>query len=133
MSLTDIALVPVPVTDQDRALSFYVDVLGFSVKADYVMDADVAGSAGPGARWVMLSPPGGRVDVTLTTWYRDVRPPGSAQVSIRCDDIDDTHADLVRRGGEPAGSVVDAPWGRSFGITDPDGNSWLIVEPQPDT
>lgn len=127
MSLTTISLVPVPVTDQDHALAFYVDVMGFAVKADYAMDRKTAGSAGAGQRWVMLAPPGGGTEITLTTWHQEVRPAGSAQVSIRCDDIDATYAELVDRGAEPNGPVVEAPWGRSFGITDPDGNSWLIA------
>ena len=127
MSLTAISLVPVPVTDQERALRFYADVMGFAIKADYAMDRETAGSAGPGQRWVMLTPPGGGADITLVTRHHEVRPAGSAQVSIWCEDIDATYAELVDRGAEPDGAVVDAPWGRSFGITDPDGNSWLIV------
>jgi catechol 2,3-dioxygenase-like lactoylglutathione lyase family enzyme len=128
MALGNITLVTVPVTDQDRAKAFYVDVLGFAVKFDYVMGADEAGAAGPESRWVMLTPPGGGADITLVTWFGDTSAPGSAKLSIACDDADATYAELTARGIKPSNDVQDAPWGRWFGIDDPDGNNWLVVQ-----
>lgn len=128
MSLRSINLVSVPVSDQDRAKAFYVDVLGFTVRFDYTMDAGQAGSAGAGARWLMLTPPGGGADITLVTWFADTSPPGSAKLSIGCDDVDATYAELVARGVTPNGEIQDAPWGRWFGVDDPDGNNWLVVQ-----
>ena len=129
MALGHIAMVTVPVTDQDRAKAFYVDVLGFTVKFDYVMDAEVAGDAGAGARWLMLTPPGGGADITLATWFGDAGP-GSLKLSITCDDVHATYAKLAARGVKANNEVEDAPWGRWFGIDDPDGNNWLIVQPR---
>jgi catechol 2,3-dioxygenase-like lactoylglutathione lyase family enzyme len=128
MALGSISLVTVPVSDQDRAKAFYVDALGFTVKMDYVMDAGQAGTAGAGARWVMLTPPGGGADIALVTWFGDTSPPGSAKLSITCNDVDATYAALIKRGVKPNNEVEDAPWGRWFGIDDPDGNNWLIVQ-----
>jgi catechol 2,3-dioxygenase-like lactoylglutathione lyase family enzyme len=128
MALGSISLITVPVTDQDRAKAFYVDELGFTEKFDYVMDAEQAGTAGAGARWVMLTPPGGGADITLVPWFADTSPPGSAKLSITCDDPDATHAELTARGIRPNNEVQDAPWGRWFGVDDPDGNNWLIVQ-----
>jgi len=128
MALSRITLVTVPVTDQDRATAFYVDTLGFTVKFDSVMDTEEAGAAGPGRRWVMLTPPAGGTDITLVTWFRDTSPPGWAKLSIACDDVDATYAALTARGVRPNNDVQDAPWGRWFGIDDPDGNNWLVVE-----
>jgi catechol 2,3-dioxygenase-like lactoylglutathione lyase family enzyme len=127
MALGSITLVTVPVTDQDRAKAFYVDTLGFTVKFDYVMSTEEAGAAGPGKRWLMLTPPGGGTDITLVTWFGDTSPPGSAKLSIGCDDADATHAELTARGVKASDTVEDAPWGRWFGIDDPDGNNWLVV------
>ena len=127
MGLGAIALVTVPVTDQDRATSFYVNLLGFEERFDYVMDAEQAGSAGAGARWVMLTPPGGGVDITLSNW---TTPPGTGSLSIECDDADGTYAELQARGVESASEPQDAQWGRWFGLDDPDGNSWLVVQPK---
>jgi uncharacterized glyoxalase superfamily protein PhnB len=129
MTLKQITMVTIPVTDQDKAMDFYVNGLGFTVKFDFVMDERTAGEAGAGARWLMLAPPGGGADITLVTWFRDSTPPGSAKLSMACDDIDQTHADLIARGITPNNEPQDAPWGRWFGVDDPDGNNWLISQP----
>jgi catechol 2,3-dioxygenase-like lactoylglutathione lyase family enzyme len=119
MALGSIDLVTVPVTDQDRAKAFYVDQLGFTVKFDYRMEE--------GNRWVMLTPPGGGADITLANWFDDIRP-GSAKLSLTCDDVDAAFAGLAARGIKADNEVTDAPWGRWFGFDDPDGNNWLVVQ-----
>jgi uncharacterized glyoxalase superfamily protein PhnB len=128
MTLGRISLVTVPVRDQDRAKAFYLDALDFTVKMDYVMGADVAGTAGEGARWLTLTPPEGGPDIALVTWFHDTSPPGSAKLSITCTDVDAVYETLTARGVEPLNEVENAPWGRWFGIDDPDGNNWLIVQ-----
>ena len=50
MTINKVQLLSVPVSDQDRARDFYVDVLGLELLADTEM--------GPDMRWVMVSPPG---------------------------------------------------------------------------
>jgi hypothetical protein len=66
------------------------------VKIDYVMGEEVAGTAGAGARWLTLTPPGGGPDI-------------------------------AKRGIKPNNDIENAPWGRWFGLDDPDGNNWLVV------
>src|SRR5579871_3682865 len=56
-----IAVVSVPVTDQDRAIAFYTTHLGFSVVADVPM--------GPEMRWVQLRAGDEQASITLTTWF----------------------------------------------------------------
>jgi uncharacterized glyoxalase superfamily protein PhnB len=131
MTLGRISLITLPVTDQDRAKAFYHDALDFTVKMDYVMGEEVAGAAGAGARWLTLTPPGGGPDIALVTWFGDTSPPGSAKLSITCADVDATYATLTKRGIKPNNDIQNAPWGRWFGLDDPDGNNWLIVQ-QPD-
>jgi hypothetical protein len=92
------------------------------------MDAGLAGEAGAGSRWLMLTPPGGGPDITLVSWFAGSSPPGSAKLSIGCDDVDATYAEPAARGVKPNNEVQDATWGRWFGIDDPDGNNWLIVQ-----
>ena len=128
MALGSISLVSVPVTDQKRSREFYVERLGFAVKSDFEMNAEVAGAAGPGARWLTLTPPGGGADITLVTWFGDSMPPGSAKLALACENADDAYAELTGRGVQPNNSVEDAPWGRWFGVDDPDGNNWLITQ-----
>ena len=128
MSLKSVTMISVPVSSQDAARAFYVDKLGFAVKFDYVMGGDEAGAAGAGARWLMLTPPGGGADIALVTWFGDSTPPGSARLSIGCDDVDATYEHFRTAGVRPNNAVEDAPWGRWFGFDDPDGNNWLVVE-----
>lgn len=47
LAITGMRTVGVPVTDQDRAVEFYVNTLGFEKR----LDAPSAGSAGAGSRW----------------------------------------------------------------------------------
>ena len=55
--ISDVGGVAVPVSDQERALRFYVEKLGFEVRLDVPM--------GDGGRWLQVAPPAGRVPVAL--------------------------------------------------------------------
>lgn len=125
MGLGQISLITVPVTDQERAKSFYIDVLGFNEKVDYVMGATEAGSASGGARWLMLSPPQAGPDIVLSNW---ITPPGTSHVSIETDNIEAIWQTLTDRGLTIDQRPQDAAWGRWFQVHDPDGNTWLIVQ-----
>ncbi len=59
MQLTHLQIVSVPVSDQDRARTFYVDVLGFELRRD--------GTFGQGQRWVEVAPAGAQTSLTLVT------------------------------------------------------------------
>ncbi|MHA7127985.1 VOC family protein [Janibacter indicus] len=126
MDLGRISLLTIPVTDQERAKAFYTDALGFDEKIDYAMDTTEAGAAGSGARWLMLSPPQAGPDIVLSTW---TTPPGTSHVSIETDNIETTWQTLTNRGLTIDQRPQDAAWGRWFQIHDPDGNTWLIVQP----
>lgn len=124
MAITNLSVVSVPVTDQDRAKSFYAEKLGFA--------AEVDGSFGEGMRWVMLRPPGSATAITLVTWF-DTMPAGSLKGSVlSCDDLDKTLADLAARGvGFNEHEVQEAPWGRWKTFDDPDGNGWVLQQDNP--
>jgi len=129
MTVDKIAMVSLPVSDQERAKSFYVDKLGFTVIADYVMGNAEAGERA-GNRWVMLLPPGGGASITLTTWFEDLRP-GVMKMSLSSSDVEKTYQELKTKGVQPNNEISDTPWGKWFSIDDPDGNNWLIVENRP--
>jgi predicted enzyme related to lactoylglutathione lyase len=112
-------LVPVPVTDIDRAKAFYVDQVGFVADHDVTVDDSL--------RFVQLTPPGSAcsivLDVTMTSM-----PPGAQQgLQVVVDDADAVYAYLVGR-GVAAEPVVDFPWGRFTFFTDPDGNRWAAQQ-----
>jgi catechol 2,3-dioxygenase-like lactoylglutathione lyase family enzyme len=125
MALTNLSVVSVPVSDQDRAKRFYADTLGFSV--------DIDSSFGDGMRWVMLRPPGSGTAITLVTWF-ETMPAGSLKGSVlSCDDLDKTLPDLAARGVRfNEDEVQEAPWGRWKTFDDPDGNGWVLQQDNPD-
>ena len=91
MALTNLEVISVPVSDQDRAKAFYAEQLGFSVDID-------SSFADGSMRWVMLRPPGSGTAITLVTWF-DTMPAGSLKGSVLgCDDLEKTLADLEARG-----------------------------------
>ena len=132
MHVTQVATVMVPVTDQDRALAFFVDTLGFEKRADFEY-AD-------GERWVEVAPPGAASQVTLVQ-ARDGRAAGiETGLSFNSTDVEADHAALRARGVDVDEAILGeddppVPWAGGvlagippmFLVRDPDGNSFLIV------
>lgn len=117
-------LVPVPVSDIDRAKAFYIERLGF------VEDVDV--SPTEGMRVVQLTPPGSACSIVLGTGLQgisDVMQPGWVRgLHLVVDDIEAARAELLGRGVD-VGEIEDAGGGvRYAAITDPDGNTLLLQE-----
>ena len=115
-------LVPIPVTDVDRAKAFYVDRLGF------VEDVDVRPF--DGVRVVQLTPPGSACSLGLGTGLPAYEgTPGAIRaLHLVVDDIEQARAELVGRGVE-VGPVEDVGGGvRYAAITDPDGNTLTLQE-----
>jgi predicted enzyme related to lactoylglutathione lyase len=118
-------LVPIPVTDVDRAKAFYAEKVGFNV------DLDVSAETDPRVtdrvRVVQLTPPGSACSVSIGTGIVDT-PPGSVQgLHLVVSDIEAARAELVERGvdvGEvqDLGGVLYAPF------SDPDGNGWTLQQ-----
>ncbi|MDP9364872.1 MAG: VOC family protein [Chloroflexota bacterium] len=118
MGITTIVVVSVPVTNQDRAKAFYVDVLGFEPRRESPF--------GDGQRWVEVAPPAGGPSLVLVTWFPTM-PAGSVTgLVLGCDDVDATYAELAARGVVFKGAVESAPWGRFATFDDPDGNGWVL-------
>jgi catechol 2,3-dioxygenase-like lactoylglutathione lyase family enzyme len=112
-------LVPVPVSDIDRAKAFYSERLGFHVDVD-VRPAD-------GVRVVQLTPPGSACSITLTTGipWLDM-PAGSLRgLHLVVSDIEEARAALLGRGTE-VGPVEDLGGVFYASFADPDGNTWTL-------
>jgi catechol 2,3-dioxygenase-like lactoylglutathione lyase family enzyme len=124
-------VVPVPVTDVDRARRFYSEGAGFAVD----LDTEVGG----GTRVVQLTPPGSGCSIQLKTGTAGP-PAGSLQgLLLVVPDVAAARAELERRGVavspvqhyEDSGALADGPGGRwnSFVFfDDPDGNGWAVQE-----
>jgi catechol 2,3-dioxygenase-like lactoylglutathione lyase family enzyme len=112
-------LVPVPVSDADRAIAFYVDKIGFHLDHDHVVNDDL--------RFVQLTPPGSACSIALGKGVVD-SPPGSLRgLQMVVSDIHAARAFLLERGVE-VGEVQTFPWGAFLFFSDPDGNSWSVQQ-----
>ena len=112
-------LVPVPVTDIDRANAFYSERAGFKVDVD-VTPAD-------GVRIVQLTPPGSYCSITLSTGLPTLdMPAGSIRgLHLVVADIEASRAELVGRGIDVA-PVEDMGGVFYASFADPDGNTWTL-------
>src|SRR5690349_8262670 len=113
-------LVPLPVTDVDRAKAFYAEKLGF------VADVDV--QPAPGVRVVQLTPPGSACSIGLGTGLAAYEAaPGSVRgLHLVVTDIEAARQELVDRGVD-VGAVQDVGGGVLYaGFEDPDGNGWTL-------
>jgi catechol 2,3-dioxygenase-like lactoylglutathione lyase family enzyme len=115
--------VVIPVSDQDRAIDFYVEKLGLEKRADIPF--------GDHYRWVEVSPGDAETTIALAPPPPDGEPAGNREtgIGLHTDDIDAYHAEL-----KAAGVDVDAEISRMgdpvpplFWLRDPEGNTLMVV------
>jgi predicted enzyme related to lactoylglutathione lyase len=112
-------LVPVPVTDVDRAKAFYVDQVGFVADHDHRVHE--------GLRFVQLTPPGSACSVVLGTGITEMVPGSQLGLQMVVSDVGEARRQLLDRG--VAASEVDVqPWGSFVTFNDPDGNTWALQQ-----
>ena len=112
-------LVAVPVSDVDRAKSFYVDQVGFNADHDHHISDDI--------RFVQLTPPGSACSIALGKGITDAQPGSVEGLQLVVSDVDAARSELSSRGVD-VGDVQDFPWGRFIFFADPDGNRWAVQE-----
>ncbi len=116
-------LVPIPVTDVDRAKAFYVERLGFVAEVD-VRPAE-------GVRVVQQTPPGSACSIGLGTGlpaYDEATPGSVKALHLVVEDIEQARAELLGRGVD-VGPVLDVGGGVKYaGFADPDGNTLTLQE-----
>jgi catechol 2,3-dioxygenase-like lactoylglutathione lyase family enzyme len=120
--ITQVATIMVPVTDQDRAIDFYVDKLGFEKSADIPF--------GDGDRWVEVVPPGAATSIALVR-PREGEPVGiDTHIGLKTEDADADHADLLARGVDVDEEVMrmGEPVPPMFFFRDLDGNKLMVVQ-----
>jgi lactoylglutathione lyase len=120
INITDVRTVGVPVADQQRALTFYVDTLGFETRLD--------APSGQGRRWIEVAPAGATTTTALVVAHEGV--PAGVETGIRftTEYADADRAELKARGVD-AGEVLRWPGvPPMFAFRDQDGNGLEIVE-----
>jgi catechol 2,3-dioxygenase-like lactoylglutathione lyase family enzyme len=132
-------LVPVPVTDVDRAKAFYAEMIGFNVDLDHQITDEL--------RVVQLTPPGSACSITLGSGIVSSTPGSLENLHLVVSDIKAARAQLVERGvevseietfGGEEGQEVDDEEQAEFlserpavsyaYFKDPDGNSWALQQ-----
>ena len=115
-------LMQIPVTDIDRAKTFYVEKVGFTIDVD-VRPTDTM-------RIVQLTPPGSACSIGLWAGLPNMEmQPGSAKgLHLVVGDINEAREALIGRGVE-VGDVEEHGQGVKYaGFSDPDGNTWTLQE-----
>lgn len=112
-------VVQVPVSDVDRAKTFYTDQLGF------VLDHDVEHI--PGMRVVQLTPPGSAASIVIGTGMNSMVPGSLEGLQLVVPDMAEARRELVRRGA-PISEPQDLGGFLFAHLSDPDGNKWVIQE-----
>jgi catechol 2,3-dioxygenase-like lactoylglutathione lyase family enzyme len=110
-----IELVPVPVTDVDRAKAFYESV-GFHTDHDYQVQ--------PGLRFVQLTPPGSACSIVIGEGITE-KTPGTQEIQVVVADAGRARQQLLDAGVEPS-EIDPQPWGTFVYFRDPDGNKWSL-------
>ncbi len=112
-------LVQVPVSDVDRAKTFYTEKAGFVADHDHRVSDEI--------RFVQLTPRGSACSIAIGSGLSDM-PPGSVQgLQLVVPDIQAAREELVERGVEVSDVQV-FPWGSFVFWSDPDGNGWAVQQ-----
>ena len=120
--ISAIGTVMVAVSDQDRAIEFFCEKLGFEKRTDIPY--------GNGDRWVDVAAPGAATTIALTPPGPQSEPGAWTGIAFTTGDIDAAREDLSSRGVDVDDEVMRMgdPVPPMFWFRDPDANSYLIVE-----
>jgi catechol 2,3-dioxygenase-like lactoylglutathione lyase family enzyme len=121
--ISKLGTVIIPVTDQERAIEFYVETLGFEKRTDVPF--------GDGYRWVEVAPAGAETTIAVVP-PPPGKPVGNVEtgIALNTDDVDADHAELKARGVDVDAEVsrMGDPVPPMFWFRDPDGNTLMVVE-----
>ena len=119
--ITNVTTVAVYVTDQEAALRFYTEKLGFEVRRNEPM--------GPGGSWIEVAPPGAQTRVVIypramMKGWEHLKP----SIVFGCEDTESTYRELAERGVNFTQAPTKMPGGMFSKFVDPDGNEFLLAQ-----
>jgi len=119
--ITQVGAVMVPVADQDRAIEFYVEKLGFEKRADIPF--------GRGERWVEVAPVDAATTLALVVPREGESTGIDTRIAFTTSDVDADHAGMLARGVDADAEVMrmGSPVPPMFFLRDQDGNTLLAV------
>ena len=112
-------LIPIPVTDVDRAKAFYTEKAGFNADHDHKVSDEL--------RFVQLTPSGSACSIVLGTGITEMEPGSVNSYQVVVDDVQAAREELSGRGVEVS-EVQEFPWGKFVFFSDPDGNGWAVQQ-----
>jgi predicted enzyme related to lactoylglutathione lyase len=112
-------LIPVPVSDVDRAKAFYVEQIGFNADHDHQVNEQL--------RFVQLTPPGSACSIAIGTGLTEMAPGSLRGLQMVVADVRALREELLGRGA-PISEVESLPWGDFAYFSDPDGNTWNLQQ-----
>ena len=117
--IVGVKFVSVPTRDQDRALAFYTEKLGFRLITDQPFGPNSRwielGIANDDTRFVLFTPPG-----------EEERVGGQFSGALACDDVEATYRQLSDRGVEFEAPPARQPWGVFAVMIDSEGNRFVL-------
>ena len=117
--ITQLKFAGIPVKDQDRALAFYRDILGFKVGTDQPM--------GSGQRWIEMRIGGADTKIVLfTPEGHEDRIGTFFNGAYQCDNVEKTYEDLKAKGVEFVQEPKKEPWGTFAIFKDSEGNQFVM-------
>jgi predicted enzyme related to lactoylglutathione lyase len=114
-------LIPVPVSDVDRAKAFYTEQIGFNADHDHVVSEEI--------RFVQLTPPGSACSIAIGQGLTEMAPGSMKGLQMVVKDVRAVRDELLGRGAEVS-EIQEYPWGTFAFFSDPDGNTWALQEIQ---
>ena len=112
-------LIPVPVSDVERAKAFYSGPAGFALDNDVTVKE--------GLRFIQLTPPGSGCSISIGEGITEMEPGSLEGLQLVVEDIEAAREELSGRGVEVS-EIQDFPWGRFVFFGDPDGNGWSVQQ-----
>jgi catechol 2,3-dioxygenase-like lactoylglutathione lyase family enzyme len=121
MTIGEVAVVSVPVSDPCRAKAFYVHTLGLELTRE--------DDSAPGFHWIQVAPRGSLTALTLVTWF-ETMPAGSLRgLVLRCRDLQADYEGLVAKGVEFDGPPHRTRYAIAEAVLrDPDGNQIVLQQ-----
>ena len=116
--ITRLKFVSIPTRDQERALKFWTEQMGFEIATDQPLGEQ---------RWIELKIPRGETGIVLWTQEGQEDRIGTFfNGSFSCDDIEFSYRQLSERGVEFVHAPKKQPWGHYAIFKDPDGNQFVL-------
>lgn len=119
-TITDVRTIAIDVADQDDAIAYYVETLGFEKR----LDAPIS----PTTRWIEVAPTGASVSIALNAADGTGARPTDTGVRFTVPDASAEHASMQKRGVKVGELLTWEGVPPMFTFDDPDGNRFYVVE-----